>query len=151
MLFHEDDIFLNVEAKDNIELFIKMTKIFRERNYVKEGYLQSILEREKKYPTGLQFEGYCVAIPHTDSSFINNQRIVFVRLKDNIDFFEMGSEDNKLKIKIIFMLLINKGDEQINTLLNLMKLLGEKDIYNFLEKNASEKEIYNMLVKKYDK
>ena len=81
MLFNKEDIYFNVEAENREDLIRKMSKIFKEQGYIKDGYEESLIEREKNYPTGLNFEKYFVAIPHTTYSLINSQRIVFVRLK----------------------------------------------------------------------
>lgn len=148
-MFSKDDIYLDVEAKDHKDLFTKMNKIFLEKGYVKEGYLESILEREKDYPTGLMFEKHNVAIPHTLYQYVNEQKIVFVRLKDEIKFGEMSASTGEIEVKLVFMLLISKGEEQVTILLNLIELLENYENYLFLEKSNDIEEIYNLLVKKY--
>lgn len=145
----ENNIFLDLEVENYEDLFRKMNEFFLKRNYVNEGYLDAILEREKKYPTGLNFGAYSVAIPHTDHKYIISQNIVFVRLKEYIKFAEMGNGENEFDVKIVFMLLIKKGDDQIETLLKLMKILGESEVYDFLIKSNSEKEIYEYLNRKF--
>lgn len=151
MLFNKEEIYLDVEAKDRNDLFEKMAKIFKEKGYIKDEYLQSLKEREDNYPTGLAFDGYSVAIPHTSYNYINEQNIIFVRLKNPIIFKEMGTTDVEIEVKVVLMLLITKGTEQVTVLLNLMGILGDKNCYEVLEKSNDKTEIYDMLVKKYNK
>lgn len=148
-MFDIENIYLDVSVKNTKELFEKMNKIFLDKAYVKEGYLESLIKREENYPTGLQFNGYQVAIPHTDPKFINEEKIVFVRLKEDIKFGEMGSDSGYVDVKVVLMLLINKGEKQVDILLNLMKLFENKDNYLLLEKSENKEEILNLLIQKF--
>lgn len=148
-MFDIENIYLDVSVKNTKELFEKMNEIFLDKAYVKEGYLESLIKREENYPTGLQFNGYQVAIPHTDPKFINEEKIVFVRLKEDIKFGEMGSDSGYVDVKVVLMLLINKGEKQVDILLNLMKLFENKDNYLLLEKSENKEEILNLLIQKF--
>ena len=64
--FKKENIFLNFDANDRKDFLSKISKILFEKKYVKEGFNDSIIEREEKYPTGLDFGEYKIAIPHTD-------------------------------------------------------------------------------------
>ena len=66
-LLKEKLIFIDVEAKDREEAIGKMAKELYKKGYVKESYINAILDREKVFPTGLPTEEVGVAIPHTDS------------------------------------------------------------------------------------
>lgn len=63
----------------------------------------------------------------------------------------MGTNEKQLKVKVVLFLLIKKGEEQVTVLLNLMKILGDEDCYNTLEKSEDKEEVYNILVNKYGK
>ena len=51
----------------------------------------------------------------------------------------MGLDENDLDVSVIFVLLVQKGEEQVNLLTKLMSLLEQKEVYNTI-KNASDKE-----------
>lgn len=51
----------------------------------------------------------------------------------------MGLDENDLEVLVIFVLLVQKGEEQVNLLTKLMSLLEQKEVYNTI-KNASDKE-----------
>ena len=134
--FKEENIFLNFDVNDRKDFLSKISKILFEKKYVKEGFNDSIIEREEKYPTGLDFGEYKIAIPHTDPEYVNEEGIVTVKLKNPIIFRDMGLDENDLEVSVIFVLLVQKGEEQVNL---LTKLLEQKEVYNTI-KNASDKE-----------
>lgn len=150
MLFHKEDIFFNIHADNREDLINKMSEEFLNRGYIKPEYRQSLIEREKEYPTGLTFNEYNVAIPHTTYSLINEQRIVFVRLDNTVKFGEMGTNEKQLDVSVVLFLLIKKGEEQVTVLLNLMNILGDSECYNILKNSESIDEVYNILVNKYE-
>lgn len=128
-MFDKNEIYLNVEAKNYEELFLKMSNIFIEKKYVTSNYLQSLLKREKEYPTGFSFDGYNIALPHTDAEYILEKKIVLVRLKNEIDYKEVVT-NNDIKVKIFIMLLIKNPSDQVDVLEKLIKIISDKTFYN---------------------
>ena len=53
-LFREDLLFVDMNS-DSLEDVVKLIgKKMLEKGYVKESYVEAVLEREKKLPTGLE-------------------------------------------------------------------------------------------------
>lgn len=75
---------------------------------------------------------------------------MFIRLVNPINFIEMGSTDIKLDVKVVVMLLIKRGDRQVDLLLKLMKLFEDENNYNFLETQKDINKIYEFLNNKLD-
>ena len=147
--FKEENIFLNFNANDRKDFFSKISKILLEKKYVKEGFDDSIIEREEKYPTGLDFGEYKIAIPHTDPEYVNEEGIVTVKLKNPIIFRDMGLDENDLEVSVIFVLLVQKGEEQVNLLTKLMFLLEQKEVYNAIRNASDKEEILRILSKNF--
>ena len=63
------------------------------KGIVKESYKQAIIDREHVFPTGLQFEAYGIAIPHTDVEHVNKEQIALMTLKEAVSFYQMGTND----------------------------------------------------------
>lgn len=59
-------VFFDFEAADRLDFFKKLGKKLKEGGYVKDSWLDAILEREKNYPTGLECASISVALPHVD-------------------------------------------------------------------------------------
>lgn len=75
---------------------------------------------------------------------------MFIRLVNPINFIEMGSTNIKLDVKVVVMLLIKRGDKQVDLLLKLMKLFEDENNYNFLETQKDINKIYEFLNNKLD-
>lgn len=143
-----ENIYTDLDAKNFEELFIKMSEIYEKKGYVNSGYLEALIDREKKYPTGLKFENHNIAIPHAYPEYIKKENIVFIRLNNDIDFLEMGTLDEKLSVRIVIMLLIKKGEEQVKVLLKLMNLFENNDNYVYLLEETDDEKIYEFLKSK---
>ena len=50
----------------------------RATNTVKESWLNAMRKREAEYPTGIELEGYSIAIPHCDSEHANQPAIYWI-------------------------------------------------------------------------
>ena len=130
-MFEKENIYLDIEAKDHTELFTKMAEIFKEKGYVKESYLDAIIEREKKYPTGFEFDGYNIALPHTDAEHVLVQKTVIVRLKKEIKYKEVVS-NKEIPVKLFIMLLVKNGYEQTEILEKLIAIyIIRRNIYGY--------------------
>lgn len=143
--FKEENIFLDFEANDRNDFLSKIGNILFEKKYVNKGFSDSIIEREKNYPTGLDFGEYKIAIPHTNPEFVNKEGIIAVKLQKPIIFRDMGLNENDLEVSVIFVLLIQKGEEQVNLLTKLMSLMEQKKVYDSIKNASDKKEILKIL------
>lgn len=96
-LIYDDFIFLNesFNSKEDIIQFISERLVVK--NYVRDGFLESVLQREKIASTSFGK----IATPHGESSFVNKSIIVFLGLKKPIIW---GNE----KVKTIFLLCMQE-------------------------------------------
>ena len=74
----------NIKTKEEALSYLadKLTS----KGIVKESYKQAIIDREHVFPTGLQFEAYGIAIPHTDVEHVNKEQIALMTLKEAVPF-----------------------------------------------------------------
>lgn len=139
------DIFLNLQFNSYEDLFKYMNNIFLDRNYVHDTYLEALFEREKKYPTGLNFGNFAIAIPHTKIEHVKEQKLIFVRLNNSVKYNEMGENDKLLDVKIFIFLLIKDAKNQVDTLVELMKKFENEENYFKLIELNDEEEIVKIL------
>ena len=142
-MFEKENIYLDIEAKDHTELFTKMAEIFKKKGYIKESYLDAIIEREKKYPTGFEFDGYNIALPHTDAEHVLVQKTVIVRLKKEIKYKEVVS-NKEIPVKLFIMLLVKNGNEQTEILEKLIAIISEKKFYDEVIKAKDVNDLKNI-------
>ncbi len=139
ILFHQ-----NMKTQD--EIFRNLDKRLVDKRIVTNGFLRAIQKREKNFPTGLQLEsGIGVAIPHTDPEFVNENQIGFMSLNDPVQFRQMGSDTEKVQVRMIFILCLKEAHQQLDMLQNLMTLFGDDATIKQLYKCQSEKEFLNII------
>lgn len=130
------------------EVYLKLL----EKNVVKSEFLVNLLEREKNYPTGIDLspinnELPNIAIPHTESEFVNTTLIVPVKLVHPITFNNMMNSSETLSVSFMFMILNNLKEEQSSILANIMDFLASTPVdvlQQFFALDSSE-QIYSVL------
>jgi len=98
---------------------------------VKETYLSGLREREADYPTGIQLDGYSVAIPHCDSKHAINPAIYIIRLPEAIEVNEADG-DGKLWVNLVINLVVTDPSDQLQLLKALFNHLQMSDFYEKL-------------------
>ncbi|MFD1064905.1 PTS sugar transporter subunit IIA [Oceanobacillus locisalsi] len=141
----ENAVFTELKASDKEEALKIMARAFSENGFVNEGYYQSILDREKKAPTGIEAYDYGIAIPHTDPRFVNQDSIGVAVLKEPVIFNNMVNVDEMIEVKVIFLLGLSKSTKHLNILRQIMDLIKEEgelkkmiampqdELYNYLQ------------------
>lgn len=107
---------------------------------VEETY-QGFLERESQGPTGME-EGF--AIPHTRCEAVLHTGIIVMKSKQEI---EWESFDGK-PVDIMIALIVpkeNYGNEHIQILSSLSRMLMKQDFRNQLKGSDSSQEIYEVI------
>ena len=114
----------------------KYSKYLTEKDYVKSGFYEDIIKRERINSTNI---GYNIQLPHCKSTYVKKSSILIIKLKDSIEY-------NGNKMNIIFLLSIKKEDVEnskeffkklyyiINTKNNLKKFYSiekEQEMKNF--------------------
>ena len=134
----EEELIVNgIEAKDSTEVLKVMGEMVIKAGYAKESYVDALIKRESEFPTGLDIGGFGIAIPHTDVSHVNKAATAVGVLKEPVDFIQMGTDDELVKVNIVFMLAVDDPKAHISTLQRLIEILQDK---NTLEKLKAAKE-----------
>ena len=120
-LLGEKLVMMDVQG-DNVEEVMKQVCDYaQELGFVKESYLQAVLEREAIYPTGLPTEVMKVALPHTtDRSHVLESGIFIAKLANPVAFKEMGDGERDVLVEMLFMLAVNGDKEQLTVLQDIV-------------------------------
>ena len=138
-LFRNDLVNLNNEALSQKEFFDSAYSELNNKGYVKNNFKESIIQREKKYPTGLLLEDISIAIPHTDSEHIKEAFVYINKLEHEINFYQMGNEEEVVTVKDVWMLGIKDPAKQVNLLAFIMELFNNPEfIQKYKEVSESE-------------
>ena len=127
-ILYEDLVFAQKDFSTAKEVITFLSKKLLEKGYVKESFLPAVIEREKKFPTGLPTE-IPVAIPHVDAKYCNHSALTVITLKKPVLFKEMGDPSKKLKakVRIVFLLVLSDQSKQTKWIQSLIKLFQSSE------------------------
>lgn len=136
---------IELEANSKEEALRLLGGRLIEQGYVKEDFIESLLEREKNYPTGLPTEPFGVAIPHTDGDRVHKSTVAFASLKNPVKFLMMGTDDKLVDVKLIFMLALKSPDDQLEMLQKLVELIQDPEMVSKLVQVKSADELNGLV------
>ena len=123
--FFRKDLVICLEADNQEQLFDQVATLLEEKKVVTDTYRSALIEREKKFPTGLDMEFLGkdlpnVAIPHTDTIHNLTENVVVVRLAKPVTFHNMIAPDKEVEVSLLFFIINNSNSSQTNILAQLM-------------------------------
>ena len=151
MIWEELDqalIFSDMEAQDYQEVMKKLGGAFIENGYAHESYIDALIAREKEFPTGLDVNGIGVAIPHTDVSLVKKPGLAIAVLKQPVDFIQMGSDDDIVKVQLIFMLAVVDPSAHLERLQRILQVIQDTEVLEKLLKVKDQKQIIEIIKEK---
>lgn len=122
-----------------------LTGLLRRHGYVAEPYAAAVLEREKEFPTGLPTEPFGVALPHADSEHVLKTGIAVGILSEPLSFRVMGSSDESVDVRLIFLMAIREPELLIQTLQSLAQAFHRPDVLERLSTASSPSEVVGIL------
>lgn len=138
-------IFNKVDKNDFASLINLLGGEMENLGYVKDTYVNAVIEREKGFPTGLQMGEYGIAIPHTDKEHVNESAIAIATLKEPITVHSMINPDDQVKVQLVILMAVEDPDGQVKMLSKLMGLFQDIDTLKALEDAASTEEMYEIV------
>ena len=151
MIWEELDeslIFNEVEVRDSRKVMEVIGGAFIKEGYAKESYINALIGREKDFPTGLDVNGIGVAIPHTDVSHLLKPGIAIAVLKEPVDFIQMGSDDENVKVSLIFMLAVVDPSAHLEKLQRIITIIQDNEVLEKLLQVKDKEEIIQIIKNK---
>ncbi len=148
LFFDHQLALLNQSFATKEEALQKLSEELRKKQCVTDDFYKNIIRREEIFPTGLAINGMGVAIPHTDSQYVNESQVAFMSLKKPLPFIEMGTNDKEIDISLLFMLALKEPHEQLEMLQQLIEMFQKSGVLEELLTLTTETE-YLAIIKKY--
>ncbi len=144
--FNKELIKVNLDVASSIEAINVLSELLRDGNYVRDTFFDAVIEREKKYPTGIPLDPYGIAIPHTDGIYVKKVAIAVGILAKPIKFGMMGGE-GEIDVDMVFLLALKACESQISLLQCFSDFFQCAEKINKLRAAATRDEIYEVLHK----
>lgn len=131
-LISKDEVFIS-NGKTSSEVFENVANQLYTAGLVKKDFLDNLIKREREYPTGMDLSVIDkslsnIAIPHTESGYVNERRIIPIKLNNEVYFNNMINPSEKLPVKFLFMILNNDPEGQANILSEIMGYVSSNPI-----------------------
>ncbi|MDR0920890.1 MAG: PTS sugar transporter subunit IIA [Lactobacillales bacterium] len=156
-LFSNETVYLS-DKESVSEIFEEVSQDLVQKGLVHPSFFEHLILREEEYPTGIDLSVVHanlpnIAIPHTESDYVNVNRIVPVKLLHPVTFHNMILPDQTIEVSFLFMILNKNGAEQAGLLAQIMdfiqsvtpqelkhffELTDVNKIYQFIEMNFKE-------------
>ena len=151
-LMNPSFIFPNLAVRNYEDVMAQIGGALTREGYTKESYVEALIEREKEFPTGLDVDGYGVAIPHTPVEHVNKTAIAFAVLENPVEFTAMGTDDEFVQVKLVMMLAIagkpGEHGAHIDELQRIMAILQDTALLDKLQNAKSADEIIHLVKEK---
>ena len=145
---NENLIVPDLEAKSSDEVFEKLGGLFIVEGYCKDTYIDALKDREKDFPTGVNMGSIGIAIPHTDKQHVIKGGVAIGVLKEPVHFFQMGTTDEPVEVKLVFMLAVEDPKEHLVFLQRILAVLQDQDVLAKIMKTGDKKKIVEIIKEK---
>jgi PTS system galactitol-specific IIA component len=132
---------INVSDGEAFSTYDEVLQHIYRRHYaegiVKASWLAAMREREAEYPTGIELEGYAIAIPHCGSEHASLPAVYVIRLPEPVQV-NQADGDGKLWVRLVINLIVTDPADQLHLLKSMFNHMQNKDFYNDLLELSAE-------------
>lgn len=123
----EKCIDLHITYNDCKSVLDHLTSLMVRQGYVDEIYAEKIYERERNYPTGLQFESIAIALPHGDSDYVKKSAIAVGKCDKKPVFCSMEDAETEIPVDLVVLLAVKNPETHLAVLNNLIEMFSEQE------------------------
>ena len=145
---NENLIMPDLKAGSSDEVFQQLGGLLVSEGYCKSSYVQALIEREKDFPTGINMGNIGIAIPHTDKEHVIKGAVAIGVLKEPVHFYQVGTNDENVEAKLIFMLAVKDPKEHLVFLQRILMVLQDQEVLKQLIETKNKQEIINIIKEK---
>jgi PTS system galactitol-specific IIA component len=144
--FKKEMILQNLKLSSREELFKTLGGVLIKNGFCKESFVAALVKREAENPTGIDMDGFGVAIPHSDPSHVIKDGLAVGVLDAPVTFTAMGTDDEYVDAQIAFVLAITDPDSHLDKMQALLRVIQDKETLRAL-KNARGPEDFIEIIK----
>lgn len=145
MKISADLVFLDESARDAETLLRDVGLRLVEQGLARPSFVEAIVARERRFPTGVETGTVAAALPHTDPEHVEIESIAFVRPAKTVEFRAMGDPSRTVPVQAAFIMLIADGEHQVGWLQALVGVLADDVLMALLLEQRSHAAIAGLL------
>jgi len=136
-----ENILVKAHANSSADIIRQLGSLLFQNGFVKDTYIQAVLDREELFPTGLQIPSLGFAIPHTDTEHVNKAAVAIATLDQPVTFRAMDNPDVEVPTNIVMMLAISDPKSVVTVLRKVISILEDEPALLILLNAKSKEEI----------
>ncbi|HEY8805332.1 MAG TPA: PTS sugar transporter subunit IIA [Clostridium sp.] len=144
-VFYDVVMMKNIKTKE--EAISYLANHLQKKGYVSENYELATIKRELTYPTALPTKPIGIAVPHSEAENVIKQAVVLGITDNFVEFHEMGNEESKVNVGIIFLLALKGENNHLNYLRNIVNYCKVSDNVSRLYTVKSVDEAYKIFTR----
>lgn len=144
-LMTEETVLCRVHADSREEALRLAADRLARDGHVRDGFCRALLERERKFPTGICLGSVCVAIPHAEPGYVRTPALLVMTLEGPVNFVNMEDCDHEIPVSVIFVLAFTDGERHLNVLQKLSALIRDSGRVERLLGAGTDQELYHIL------
>lgn len=145
MWFDKQLIFVGLEINSREEVLTFLGSQLEDGGYVTNNFTESVIEREKAFPTGLPTIPYGIAIPHTDGDKVMQSKVVFATLRQPVRFRQMGNAAKEIEVSLVSMMALKTAHDHTSMLQKMMEIFQNESLVYQLKQMKKEESIVKLL------
>ncbi|MBC8587981.1 PTS sugar transporter subunit IIA [Paratissierella segnis] len=146
LFFDKSLIIKGINPTTDEEALHIISKRLFDKKIVKESYTDSIIKREREFPTALELADINIAIPHTTPDHVYTPAIAIGFLENPVSFAVMGEPDRRIPVEMIFMLSITQPKVHLSVLKKLVEIFQEEGKVKKLRDTEDVTDVYNLFI-----
>lgn len=132
---------LHLPATDRDGALRHLCRLLAEGGLADDSYAGAVLEREASYPTGLQFEGIAIGLPHAGSAHVLKSGIALGRTDTTVSFRRMDDPGVEIPVDLIVLLSLKDPERHVEILAELIGFLASAESAQRVRSAASAAEL----------
>lgn len=144
-LLDRDLIFLNATPSNYTQALTELGDSMIAKGYANSNYVEGLLKREEEFATGIPTETAGVAIPHTDASFVKDNKIGLMVPEHPVNFGVMGGDGEEVAVRLIILLGFADSQNHLSALQKVIESIQDPDFIGKLVSVESTDEAYACL------
>ncbi len=146
-MLRKDLIFLQKHFTENEEVIRFLCKHLLQTGFVKKKFCEAVLNRERKFPTGILLGELNIAIPHADFNYVNKSAAALATLANPVLFHRMDKPEESIPVHIVILIAISwsQRDRYVELLSTFMRRMGDKTQISTIYSSTSKERIIEIM------
>ena len=134
-----------VAAGDAGELFAAVAGELAGRGWVAPTFADALAERERQFPTGLDFGRFTAALPHADIEHARRSALAVVFTQAPVEFRAMDDPNRALACQLVIVPVLTDPGKQVPFLSATATALQQPGFYEELVEAPNEEAVVGLL------